>query len=49
MATQTSEYVDLKPLRRDFAGVLSKLRFDDRLVLEDEKNTKITGMMIYEI
>lgn len=33
--SQTTEYVDSKPLRRDFAGVLSKYRFDDRLLLQD--------------
>jgi hypothetical protein len=39
----------MKPLRRDYAGILHKNRFDDRIVLKDDKATKIIGMMIFEI
>ena len=43
------EYEDLKPLRRDYAGILNRYRFEDRTILGDNKKTKIIGMMIYEI
>ena len=42
------EFQDTEPLRRDYAGVLNRHRFEDRVVLKDNKKTKITGMIIYE-
>lgn len=47
-AVEYKEYEDLQPLRRDYAGVLSKVRFEDRIVLGDNKKVKIVGMKIYE-
>lgn len=42
-----AEYVDLKPLRRDYAGILNRYRYEDRVILQDNKSVKIVGMMIY--
>lgn len=44
-----TEYVDPKPLRRDYAGILNKYRYEDRIILQENKTAKIIGMMIYEI
>jgi hypothetical protein len=44
-----TEYVDPKPLRRDYAGILNKYRYEDRIILQEDKTAKIIGMMIYEI
>ena len=35
-------------MRRDFAGILHRHRFEDRVVLGDNKKAKIVGMIIYE-
>lgn len=32
---EANEYIDLKPLRKDYAGILNRHRFDDRLLLKD--------------
>ena len=45
--SQMAEYVDLKPLRRDYAGILNRYRYEDRVILQDDKSVKIVGMMIY--
>ncbi len=47
--TQIDQYYDREmPLRRDFAGVLgNKCRFDDRLLLREDKKTFIKGVYVY--
>lgn len=34
MGVQYEDYEDKEPLRRDYAGVISKLRFEDREILK---------------
>ena len=47
--TQTESKEHLLVLRRDYAGVIGRNRFDDRLrVLEGNFNTKINKVIVYE-
>lgn len=47
MQTDISEYYDPHPLRREFVGILSETRVDDRHLLGSEKNSSIKTLHIY--